>query len=419
MEKRKNIPVLRFPEFDGEWNEKSFGSLFSFKITNSFSRDQLNYEEGNVKNIHYGDIHTKFNTLFDITNEEVPFLNNSVSLERISDENYCKEGDVIFADASEDLNDVGKRIEVLKLDNQKVLSGLHTILARPNEKVFHDGFAGYLMKSNFVRTQIQREAQGTKVLSISSKRLSGIYIPYPAKPEQHKIASFFTAIDQKISHLKKKHQLLEQYKKGVMQQIFSQQIRFKDENGREFPKWEKKKLSFAMTIPPQNKPSIIDRNKLITVKLHLKGITKNENTDTLIVGSTNYYIRRKGQFIYGKQNLFNGAFGIIPVEYDGYLSSGDVHALDINHCKLNPTFLFLYFSRLSFYRRLEDIASGSGSKRIHEKGILGIEMLFPSLPEQTRIANFLSAIDDKIHHTQKQIEQAEQWKKGLMQKMFV
>ena len=122
MEKRKYIPVLRFPEFGGEWNEKSFGSLFSFKITNSFSRDQLNYEEGNVKNIHYGDIHTKFNTLFDITNEEVPFLNNSVSLERISDENYCKEGDVIFADASEDLNDVRKSIEVLKLDNQKVLS---------------------------------------------------------------------------------------------------------------------------------------------------------------------------------------------------------------------------------------------------------------------------------------------------------
>ena len=88
------------------------GEIMDFKVTNSFSRDNLNYENGFVKNIHYGDIHTKYQTLFDIANEVTPYINNEINIHRILEENYCQEGDVIFADASEDLKDVGK---VLKL----------------------------------------------------------------------------------------------------------------------------------------------------------------------------------------------------------------------------------------------------------------------------------------------------------------
>ncbi|MBW3039176.1 restriction endonuclease subunit S, partial [Acinetobacter baumannii] len=99
---------------------KPFNSLYEFKTTNTFSRDFLNYETGSVKNIHYGDIHTKFSTLFNLENENVPFVNQSVNLKRISDENYCKEGDLVFADASEDLKDVGKHIEIINLNNEKV-----------------------------------------------------------------------------------------------------------------------------------------------------------------------------------------------------------------------------------------------------------------------------------------------------------
>ena len=124
-----------------------------FKVTNSFSREFLNYEEGTVKNIHYGDIHTKFQTLFEIKNEDVPFINNEINLSRISQENYCKEGDVVFADASEDLNDVGKSIEITNVNNEKLLSGLHTLLARPHANNFYIGFNGYLFKSNSIRTK--------------------------------------------------------------------------------------------------------------------------------------------------------------------------------------------------------------------------------------------------------------------------
>ena len=214
MEKQINAPRLRFPEFAGEWERESLGEIFTFRSTNSFSRDNLNYDNGEVKNVHYGDIHTKFQTLFDVTKETVPFINPEMSIDRISNDNYCQKGDLLLADASEDLNDVGKSIEIVNVDNQKLLSGLHTILARPHKNVFSIGFNGYLFKSNNIRTQIQKESQGSKVLSISTTRLSNISLNFPKKEEQTKIANFLTAVDDKLTQLKKKKSLLEQYKKG-------------------------------------------------------------------------------------------------------------------------------------------------------------------------------------------------------------
>jgi type I restriction enzyme S subunit len=215
---------LRFKDDDGKefpkWEMKKLGEVFTFRTTNSFSRENLNYEEGTVKNIHYGDIHTKFHTLFDVTKEFVPFINSENSIQNISNENYCLEGDVILADASEDLNDVGKSIELVNLNKEKVLSGLHTILARPVYGTFQIGFCGYLFKSECVRMQIQKESQGSKVLSISASRLSNTFLSFPCIAEQTKIASFLTAIDEKINHTQIQIQQTEQYKKGLLQQMF-------------------------------------------------------------------------------------------------------------------------------------------------------------------------------------------------------
>lgn len=125
-------------------------------------------------------------------------------------------------------------------------------------------------------------------------------------------------------------------------------------------------------------------------------MSRNINPDTLLLGATNYFIRRKGQFIYGKQNLFNGALGIVPEQLDGFLSSGDVPSLDINHSKVNSSFLLYFLGRKSFYKRLEDIASGSGSKRIHEMTLLNVEISFPLISEQKKIADILISIDNKL-----------------------
>jgi type I restriction enzyme S subunit len=215
---------LRFKDDGGnefpKWSNTKFGEIYSFRNTNSFSRDQLNYQEGNIKNIHYGDIHKKFKPLFDITKEYVPYVNPSINIKRINDEDYCKEGDLVIADASEDYSDIGKCIEIINLDNKKTIAGLHTLLARPDTSKMSLGFGNYLMKYDNLRMQIKIIAQGTKVLSISSARLSNLHINIPCVGEQVKIVKFLTALDKRIDKCGMQTEETTLYKKGLLQKMF-------------------------------------------------------------------------------------------------------------------------------------------------------------------------------------------------------
>ncbi len=219
----ENAPKVRFSEFknDGNWIKETVGDVYEFKVSNSFAREYLNYKDGSVKNIHYGDIHTKFNTLFDITKENVPFINPDVTIEKIRKESYCIAGDMVFADASEDMNDVGKSIEIVNINNENLVSGLHTLLARQREKKLSIGFGGYLFKSDWIRKQIQREAQGAKVLGISATRISNAQILYPKNhKEQQKISSCLSSLDALIKAQAEKIEQLKWHKKGLMQGLF-------------------------------------------------------------------------------------------------------------------------------------------------------------------------------------------------------
>ncbi len=215
---------LRFPEFQKgpEWERERMEMLYSPMRNNTLSREKLNHTSGTVKNIHYGDIHTKFSTLFDITREIVPFINaNEVLSSDFDPQDFCIEGDMIFADASEDTQDVGKSIELIRLNNELLLSGQHTILARRKNDSLVVGFGGYLFKSGQIRSQIQKEAQGTKVFAISWTRMSKIEITYPGnKAEQLKIASCLSTLDSLITAEINKLDALKTHKKGLMQKLF-------------------------------------------------------------------------------------------------------------------------------------------------------------------------------------------------------
>ncbi|MBP6871944.1 MAG: restriction endonuclease subunit S [Bacteroidales bacterium] len=415
MEKQKNIPQLRFPDFESEWKTKKYGDIYSFRNTNSFSREDLNYDDGAVKNIHYGDIHTKFATLFDIKKELVPFINPEIELKRIIEDNYCKEGDLIVADASEDYADVGKCIEIVNLNGEKVLAGLHTILARPDLYIMAIGFSGYLMKSQKIRLQIKIYAQGSKVYSISPKQISAIEITIPEIVEQTRIASFLTVIDKKITELKQKKSLLEQYKEGIMYKLFSQELRFKDDDGKEFPKWEKKKLRDLVEF----------RNG----KAHEQEIS--EGGQYIVINSK--FISTKGEVKkYSDAQICPLEYGeIVMVMSDVpngkalakcfYIDENDKYTLNQRICGLkakgvDARFLFYILNRNSYYIKFD---SGVGQTNLTKDEVLNCPLLVPaSDTEQTKIANFLSAIDDKINHTQIQIQQTEQYKKGLLQQMF-
>jgi len=167
---------IRFKADDGsefgEWEETNFSSQFNFHNTNSHSRALL-AEHGEIMNIHYGDIHTKFSMLFDVTKEPVPFLNEGIDTNKISEDQFLKVGDLVIADASEDYKDIGKTIEVINLGSQKIIAGLHTYIARPIHP-FALGFCGYLMQTFEVREQIKKLATGISVLGISKTNLGKV-----------------------------------------------------------------------------------------------------------------------------------------------------------------------------------------------------------------------------------------------------
>lgn len=218
------VPEIRFKNDDGgefpEWEEKRLGEILNFISTNSFSRNDLTYKNGLVMNIHYGDIHTKFNSRFDIKKEDVPFLNSNIDVDKIPDEQYCKAGDIIIADASEDYNDIGKAIEIVNFDSKKIVAGLHTFLARDKNSNTVVGFKGYLFQSWKLRKEIMRIAQGISVLGISKKNLSELKVGIPTKEEQEKIVSFLSNIDIKIDSVEIQLKKMQQFKKGLLQQMF-------------------------------------------------------------------------------------------------------------------------------------------------------------------------------------------------------
>jgi type I restriction enzyme S subunit len=419
----KLVPELRFKGFEDNWHKLHFGDLYSFHTTNSLSRDKLNYDNGTIYNIHYGDIHTKFQSHFYLKNENVPLINSDENLSKIKEESFCKEGDIIIADASEDYADIGKSIELVNINNEKLVAGLHTFLARPISKNTAIGFMSYLLKSWKLRKQIMTIAQGTKVLSLSTGRVAQLRLKIPSLPEQQKIASFLTAVDDKLQALKHKLTLLEQYKKGVMQKIFSQELRFKPspsealEIGDEYPDWEfvggnelfdnisdkKHNSDLPILAVTQDKGAI--PRELINYEMSV--------TETSIAS---YKVVQVGDFIISLRTFQGG------IEYSNYLGicSPAYNILRPNSENVDRTF-YKFYLKTSYYisqlqKNLEGIRDG---KMISYRYFSEIKIPFPCLSEQTKIASFLSAIDEKIEKTTQELTQTETFKKGLLQKMFV
>ena len=416
MSDNMNIPQLRFGGFDGEWEDKKYGEIYSFYTTNSLSREKLNYDNGEVKNIHYGDIHTKFSTMFDLENENVPFINSDFDLTRIKEESYCQDGDLVVADASEDYADVGKTIEIINLNNQKVLAGLHTFLARPNKYDMALGYAGYLLQSWKVRWQVMIISQGTKVLSLSTGRLSNIILTIPSKKEQKKIATFLTAIDTKIDQLTKKEKLLQEYKKGMMQKIFSQEIRFKDDDENEFPEWgEKYGNDVFESISNKDHNSDLP---ILAVTQEFGAIPRDlidYKMSATKKSISSYKIVEVGDFIISLRSFQGG------IEYSNYKGiCSPAYIILKPSIEISEIFFKYYLKTYNYIqelnKKLEGIRDG---KMISYKYFSEIKLPFPSLQEQTKIANFFLSIESKIGQTQKQLDLTKEFKKALLQQMFV
>jgi len=420
LEKNGLVPERRFPEFreKGEWESESFEKIYSFKTTNSLSREKLNYENGTVKNIHYGDIHTKFSTLFDIEKEIVPYINLSESLEKIKPESYCMEGDMIFADASEDMDDVGKSIEIVHLNNERLVSGLHTLLARQIEKKLITGFGGYLFKSNFIREQIKRESQGAKVLGISAGRLSSIDVGYPSdEKEQQKIADCLTSIDELVTSQVQKLDALKAHKKGLMQQLFPAE-------GETVPK-----LRFPEFRGVWVEKTLGKLARYVNGKAHEQDI--DEAGDYIVVNSK--FISTDGEV-----KKFTNSASCLAEKEDVLMVLSDVpngraiakcflveednkYTVNQRICKLTPNkivsvMLFYALNRNPYFLAFDD---GVKQTNLKKDDVLNCPVLLPKDPkEQQKIADCLISIDELITAQAQKIEALKAHKKGLMQQLF-
>ena len=187
---------MRFPEFTEEWGKYKVSDVLDFYSTNSLSWEQLDYDNEDLYNLHYGLIHVGLPTLVDIGQYKLPSIKTEYKPKNFE---LCKDGDVAFADASEDTNDVAKAIEFVNLNNQKTVCGLHTIHGRDNKHLTVLGYKGYAFASPLFHNQIRRIAQGTKIYSISSKNFAECYIGIPSKDEQSKIAKLLDLIDSRIT----------------------------------------------------------------------------------------------------------------------------------------------------------------------------------------------------------------------------
>ncbi len=213
-----NVPHLRFPEFTEEWDRCKVSELLDFYSTNSLCWEQLEYETNTILNLHYGLIHVGLPTMVDLSKDKLPNIKEGNMPKNFE---LCKDGDIAFADASEDTNEVAKAVEFYNIDEKDVVCGLHTIHGRDNADRTVIGFKGYAFSSDAFHHQIRRIAQGTKVFSISTKNFFECYIGIPSKEEQTKIATLLRLIDERIATQNKIIEDLKKLKCAIIEKVLN------------------------------------------------------------------------------------------------------------------------------------------------------------------------------------------------------
>jgi len=389
MEKQIVLPELRFPEFSEEWNSWKIGDTCIIKTGGKDTQNKV--DDG----------------LY-------PFFVRSDKVERIN--TYSYDGEAILT--SGDGVGVGRNFHYIngKFDfHQRVYS------LRQFNKECYGKFIFYFFSSKFYDRVIKLSAKNS-VDSVRMDMISMMLIDLPTLTEQQKIATFLSSVDTKLTQLKQKKNLLEQYKKGVMQKIFSQEMRFKDDEGKEFPEWEEKRLGdIAEKKTIKNKNNEV--KNVFTNSANLGIVNQRDFFDKDIANQNNllnYYVVENNDFIYNPRISNSAPVGPIG---RNYLQKGVMSPLysvfKITHGNL--TFFEFYFSTTFWHEYMESIANyGARADRMSIKtgDFYLMPLPFPCLAEQTKIANFLSSLDKKINHCNTQIEKTEQWKKGLLQKMF-
>ena len=399
--------------------------LLDFYSTNSLSWEQLEYGTKAMMNLHYGLIHVGLPTMVDLTRDRLPNVKKGNMPKNFE---LCKEGDIAFADASEDTNEVAKAVEFFDLDRKDVVCGLHTIHGRDNSDRTVTGFKGYAFSSTAFHNQIRRIAQGTKIYSISTKNFSESYIGVPSKAEQTKIATLLRLIDERITTQSKIIEDLKKLKSAICEKLFCTP---KDKQ----PKvrlhgfsdaWHFVRLSdICHRIRCKNTG---EKCKQVLTIAAQYGLVSQEDFFNKNVASENlsgYYLLQKGDFAYNKSYSGDYTWGTVK-RLDNY-KQGVLSPLYIcfrlDSARVDSDFLVYYFESKKWYKAVADIA-GEGARN---HGLLNISVIdyfntihcIPSIEEQKQIAWIMRTLSSKITQEQRMLNCCIAQRKYLLRQMFI
>jgi type I restriction enzyme S subunit len=412
MIENKFVPELSFAEFENERNTNSY-KKYSFTDIFLFSSG---------KNIKQAEASPEFETpcvrygeLYHMYNEVIYKIINRTNLAK-SELLFSKGNEILLPSAGEDPLDIGSASALTLKD---VAIGRTINVLRPkSDNVYSQKYASYYINQK-LRKQISKMARGVSISNVYNSDLKKLKIILPSLKEQQKIASFLSAVDEKLQQLTKKKELLEDYKKGVMQKIFSQDLRFKDDNGNNYTDWEEKKLGEALEYK-----SIRNKTKQIELVLSVsnkKGfISQQEQFDGHQVASkdtSNYKIVNKGEYAYNPSRINVGSIARLDDFKQGIVSP--MYIIFRLKNNLHPIFFDALYSSHRFKYLIKIGCSGSVRDSLNFDEMEKFDIKLPSIAEQQKIANFLSSLDNKIELVRTQIENTKAFKKGLLQQMFV
>ena len=380
-----NVPNLRFKEFQGEWEMCKISDLLDFYSTNSLSWDKLEYGTDAIQNLHYGLIHVGLPTMIDLSKDKLPNITNGNT-----PKNYklCQEGDIAFADASEDTNEVAKAVEFYKLKGKDVICGLHTIHGRDNQQKTVVGYKGYAFSSTAFHHQIRRIAQGTKIYSINSKNFSECHIGIPSKEEQKKIATLLRLIDERIATQNKIIDKLQSLIKGIAQKI----VRSNKPNVRLHECVEcSSSILQESEVCVQGAYPVYGANGIV-------GYLDNYNTE--------------GEAVY----IIKDGSGVGTVSYvTGKCSA--TGTLNTLQAKDGYSLQYLYYLLKVF--NFEPYKTGMAIPHIYFKDYGKAKVFCPSYTEQLRYARLLSTIDNKLSAEQHILTNLSLQNQYLLRQMFI
>ena len=375
----------------------------------------MSFNSGSIKNVHYGDILVKFDSILCFDNIHIPFI---IDDNKITSKMFLKNGDIIFADAAED-HSVGKCVELTNVLGD-IVSGLHTIVYR-SQIDFAQYFLGYYLNSNSYRKQIFPMVQGAKVSSVNKNNLSITNISFPTLPEQRAIGSFFQELNQLITLQQRELDLIKEGKKTLLSKMFPK-------DGENFPEirfpgftnaWEQRKFKDLSSKGGKRNSSgneypvysVSNQSGLIPQSEQFEG----SRLDTLDKNS--YKIVEPNDFVYNPARINVGSIAFNHLRESIIVSS--LYVIFSLNRSVDNRFALQFIKSDDFIKEVRKNTEGSVREYLFYENFSNIRLpLPPTLSEQTAIGSFFQELDQLITLQQRELEILKIMKSALLKAMF-